>query len=248
MDTKELSLTEHLTELRDRIIKILIFLALGFAISYFFSKDILFIISQPIKPYLTATKGHLIFISPFEKFFAYLWVSLFSGFILSSPFCFYQVWKFISPGLYKTEKKWSLLFVISSTLLFLSGILFVYFVVYPFSFRFLLNFGGEEVAYISLKPYLSFFLRTAFVFGLVFEMPIILFTLLKLNILTPKQLKKARPYVIILIAFLSAMITPPDIFSMLFMMFPLYFLFEISIWLAEKFLKKPTQEIVPKSD
>ncbi|MCZ0932324.1 MAG: twin-arginine translocase subunit TatC [Oligoflexia bacterium] len=238
MDTKELSLTEHLTELRGRIIKSLLFLILGSVVCYFFSKDILSVIGQPIKPYLTATKGHLIFISPFEKFFSHLWVSLFAGFILSSPFWMYQIWKFISPGLYKEEKKWSLLFVSSSALLFLSGILFVYFVVYPFSFRFLLNFGGgSEVAYISLKPYLSFFLRTAVVFGLVFEMPVILFSLLKLNLITVKQLTKARPYVIVFIAVLSAMITPPDVFSMLFMMLPLYLLFELSIWISRTFLK-----------
>ena len=238
MDTKELNLTEHLTELRGRIIKALLALAVGFVICYFFSKDIFVLISQPIRPYLTATKGQLIFISPFEKFFAYLWVSLFAGFILSSPLWLYQVWKFISPGLYKEEKKWSLLFVGSSTLLFLSGILFVYFVVYPFSFRFLLNFGGgNEAPYISLKPYLSFFLRTAVVFGLVFEMPVVLFSLLKLNIITVTQLIKARPYVIVLIAFLSAMITPPDIFSMLFMMLPLYLLFEASIWISRTFLE-----------
>ena len=238
MDTKELSLTEHLTELRNRIIKALIALALGFTVCYFFSKDILYLISQPIKPHLTATAGQLIFITPFEKFFSYLWVSLFAGFILSSPFWLYQVWKFISPGLYKEEKKWSILFVVSSTLLFLSGILFVYFVVYPFSFQFLLNFGGgTEQAYISLKPYLSFFLRTSLVFGLVFEMPVILFSLLKLNIITVKQLIKFRPYVIVMIAFLSAMITPPDIFSMLFMIIPLYLLFEASIWISRSFLK-----------
>ena len=238
MDSKALNITSHLTELRDRIIKILLFVAGGFAVSYFFSGDILSLISEPVRPYLVATEGKLIFISPFEKFFSYLWVSLFSGIVLSSPFWLYQIWKFISPGLYKEEKKWSLLFVGSSTLLFLSGILFVYFVVYPFSFRFLLSFGGEEMAYISLKPYLSFFLRTAFVFGLVFEMPLLLFTLLKLKIVSVEQLSKARPYVVVCIAFLSAMITPPDIFSMLFMMVPLYLLFELAIWIGRKFIKE----------
>ena len=234
MDTKALSITEHLTELRDRIIKALLFVVAGFVVCYFFSGDILSLISQPISPYLPATAGKLIFISPFEKFFSYLRVSLFSGIVLSCPFWLYQVWKFISPGLYKGERKWSLLFVSSSVLLFLSGILFVYFVVYPFSFRFLLNFGGEgEIPYISLKPYLSFFLRTAFVFGLVFEMPIVLFVLLKLKIVTAQQLAKARPYIVVVIAFVSALITPPDIFSMLFMMCPLYILFEGSIWLGQ---------------
>ena len=237
MDSKTSSFTEHLTELRNRIIKILLFVTLGFIVSYFISEELLSVISKPIQPYLVATKGKLIFVSPFEKFFSYLWVSLFSGIILSCPFWFYQIWKFVSPGLYKSEKKWSLLFVFLSSLLFLAGILFVYVIVYPFSFRFLMSFGGEEVAYISLKPYLSFFLRTAFVFGLVFEMPLMLFFLLKLNILSIDQLIKARPYVVVCIAFLSALITPPDIFSMFFMMAPLYILYELSIWLGGKFIK-----------
>jgi len=231
-------LTEHLTELRDRLIKVLIFIGLGFSASYFFSGWLVSWISQPIAPFLSATEGKLIFISPFEKFFSYLWISLFAGIVISSPFWFYQIWKFISPGLYKHEKKWGLLFVVTSVCLFLSGILFVYFIVYPFSFRFLLKFGGDEIPYISLKPYLSFFLRTAFVFGLVFELPLLLVGALKLNFISPAQLKKARPYVVILIAVLSALITPPDIFSMLFMMLPLYLLFEGSIWLGERFFSK----------
>ena len=243
MDSNSLNITEHLTELRNRIIKILLFVAGAFAVSYFFSEEILSLISKPVRPYLVATDGKLIFISPFEKFFSYLWVSLFSGIVLSSPFWFYQIWKFISPGLYKEEKKWSLLFVALSSLLFISGILFVYFVVYPFSFRFLLSFGGEEIPYISLKPYLSFFLRTAFVFGLVFEMPLLLFSLLKLKIVSVEQLIVSRPYVVIFIAFLSAMITPPDIFSMLFMMLPLYLLFEISILLGRNKFSKNKKEV-----
>lgn len=237
MNSNSSNITEHLTELRNRLIKILLSIAGGFVFSYFFSPEIMELISRPVHPYLLATKGNLIFISPFEKFFSYLWVSLFSGLILSSPLWLYQIWKFISPGLYKQEQKWTMLFVGASTLLFLSGILFVYFVVYPFSFRFLLGFGGNELPYISLKPYLSFFLRTAFVFGLVFEMPLVLFTLLKLKIVSPEQLTKARPYVVVLIAFLSAMITPPDIFSMFFMMGPLYLLFEGSIYIGRKFIK-----------
>ena len=237
MTGAKFNFTDHLVELRHRIIKILVFVALGFALSYFFSEGILSLITEPIRPHLFATKGKLIFISPFEKFFSYLRVSLFSGFVLSSPFWMYQIWRFISPGLYKNEKKWSLLFVGSSVFLFLSGILFVYFVVYPFSFRFLLSFGGDEMPYISLKPYLSFFLRTSFVFGLAFEMPLVLLALLKLNIVQPAQLIKARPYVAVGIAFVSAMITPPDIFSMLFMMAPLYLLFEGSIWLGQTLIK-----------
>ena len=231
---KELNLTEHLIELRNRLIKVLISISLGFVVAYLFSGLLVSWINQPIAPYLPATGGKLIFISPFEKFFSYLWVSLFGGVVLSSPFWFYQIWKFISPGLYKNERKMGLIFVFTSVFLFLSGILFVYFIVYPFSFRFLLNFGGDEIPYISLKPYLSFFLRTAFVFGLVFEFPLLLLGALKFNLIEASRLKKARPYVVILIAVLSAFITPPDIFSMLFMMLPLYLLFEGSLWLGDR--------------
>ena len=235
---KEQSFTEHLTELRHRLLKILTFVTLGFIVSYFFSSFLVSLISQPISPYLSATEGKLIFISPFEKFLSYLWVSLFGGIVLSSPFCFYQIWNFISPGLHENEKKFGKLFIFSAVFLFLAGILFVYFIVYPFSFRFLLNFGGDELAYISLKPYISFFLRTAFAFGLVFELPLLLLGALKLRLVNITHLKKARPYVIVLIATLSALITPPDIFSMLFMMLPVYLLFEASLWLGEKIFSK----------
>ncbi|MBC6415034.1 MAG: twin-arginine translocase subunit TatC [Bdellovibrionales bacterium] len=238
MDKKDFTFSEHLSELRDRMIKVLICITLGFIVSYFFSEFIISLITKPISPYLSATEGKLIFISPFEKFFSYLMVSLFSSFVISSPFWFYHIWKFISPGLYKKEKKRTLLFSFSSFFLFISGIFFVYFIVYPLSFRFLFNFGGEEIPYISLKPYLSFFLRTAFIFGFVFELPIFLIGILNLNILSPKDLKKARPYVITSIAVLSAIITPPDVFSMLFMMLPLYLLFEISLWIGQKFFYK----------
>lgn len=237
MDSNQLHLIKHLSELRSRLIKILFILGLGFISCYFFSGLIVDIISQPIKPHLPETGGQLIFTSPFEKFLSYLRVSFFAGVFISCPFWLYQVWKFISPGLHGHERKWSFIFVTLSSLLFLSGILFVYFVVYPLSFAFLLNFGGEELAYISLKAYLSFFLRTAFAFAIVFELPLVLFILLKLNIISVGRLKKSRPYLILGIAVLSALITPPDIFSMLFMMLPLYLLFETSLLLSHKIVK-----------
>ena len=236
---KTQGMSEHLLELRSRILKALLGIAIGFAFSWFFCEQILDFISSPIRPYLPSTDGRLIFTSPFEKFFFYLRISLFAGFVLSCPFWLYQCWKFISPGLYKNEKKMSLIFVSFGVLLFLSGVLFVYFVVYPFSFRFLLGFGGDgELAYISLKPYLSFFIRIALVFGLVFETPLILSFLLKTKVLSPKQLAQARPYALVFIAGLSALVTPPDIFSMFFMMGPLYLLFELSILIGKFFNRK----------
>ena len=238
----QFTMTEHLTELRQRLIKVLLFVAGGFGLSWFAGGEILSLLSEPIRPYLTATEGQLIFTSPFEKFASYLRVSLFSGIVISCPFWLYQVWMFISPGLYQAERKWSLLFVGSGALLFFSGILFVYFVVYPFSFKFLLSFGGEELPYISLKPYLSFFIRTALAFGLVFETPLVIIALLKLGVIQPNQLQRARPYALIAIALASALITPPDIFSMLFMMAPLYLLFELSVFIGRRMAPAPVKD------
>ena len=134
------------------------------------------------------------------------------------------------------------MFVGFGSLLFASGVLFVYFMVYPLSFRFLLNFGGEELPYISLKPYLSFFIRTALAFGLVFETPLVLVTLLKTGLVKTEQLKRARPYALLATALVSALVTPPDIFSMLFMMAPLYLLFELSVLIGKSFVSRETQE------
>ena len=236
---KTQTMGSHLLELRLRLLRAILALALGFAFSWFFCGQILDLISQPIRPYLPATNGRLIFISPFEKFFSYLRMSLFSGFVLSCPFWLYQCWMFISPGLYKNEKKLAFVFVSFGVLLFLSGLLFVYFVVYPFSFRFLLGFGdGGELAYISLKPYLSFFIRISLVFGLVFETPLVLTFLLKTGVVTAEQLAGLRPYALVFIAALSAFVTPPDIFSMFFMMAPLYLLFEMSILIGRFFHRR----------
>lgn len=237
-NNEELSFTEHLKELRNRLIKSLLSIGVGFLVCWFFAGWILEGISHPIKPYLEGTEGKLIFTSPLEKFLSYIKVSLFAGVFLSCPYWLLQVWKFIAPGLYEEEKKWSRIFVGMGTILFFGGGAFVYFVVYPIVFKFLMEFGGGgEVPFISLREYLAFFIRTAFVFALVFELPLIIIFLTKLNVISPETLVRARPYMLIGVAVLSAVITPPDIVSMLLMMAPLYLLFEISIIIGRKLSK-----------
>ncbi len=226
---------EHLAELRSRLFKILLILAAGFAACWFFAGEILEIISRPIKPILIHTEGKLIFTGPLEKFLSYLKVSLFAGALVSCPFWLFQIWRFVSPGLYEREKKWPLFFAGAGALLFCLGAAFVYFAALPLAFRFLMSFGGEgEAAYISLREYLSFFIRTALAFGAVFELPLILFFLLKAGILKAETLASMRPYAVVAIALLSAFITPPDVFSMIFMMAPLYLLFEASLWIGRR--------------
>ena len=134
----KMSFTEHLEELRNRLIKILIAVAIGFVICYFFSKQLFYFLSMPLLEVLPK-QNSLIFTALPEAFFTYLKISLFAGIFLSSPYIFYQIWKFISPGLYPEEKKYVIPFVLSATLMFLIGTSFAYYVVVPFGFSFLIN-------------------------------------------------------------------------------------------------------------
>ena len=127
------------------------------------SDDILTIISAPVQPYLQASEGKLIFTAPMDEFLAHIKVCLFGAFVLGFPFIVYQVWKFIAPGLYKKEKKILIIFSLLSFMLFLLGVLFIYFIVYPLTFKFLFNFGSAA-ALISIKEYLSFFIPNKFGF------------------------------------------------------------------------------------
>ena len=234
-NSENASLVQHLSELRNRLIKIIIALILSFIGCWIFAETILEFIRGPIAPYLTSTDGKLIFTNPIEKFMSYIKVSFFAAIVASCPYWLFQSWKFVSPGLYKDEKKWSLVFVFFSSLLFILGNAFVYFVVFPQAFHFLIQFGGGgELPYIALKDYISFFIRTCLVFGFVFQTPLVLSFLIKLKILPVEKLKAFRPYALVFVAALSAFITPPDILSMFFVMLPLYLFFEISLWIGAK--------------
>lgn len=233
-DKGEISFSEHLRELRIRLIKIILAVFAGCLLCWFFGSWILDMIRRPIAPFLTSTEGQLIVLSPLEKFLSYLKVCLFAGVFVSCPYWLFQIWKFIAPGLYENERYWGRIFIGFGSFLFFCGGAFVYFVVYPLAFQFLINFGGDELPFISLKEYLSFFIRTSLVFAFVFEIPLLLSLLIKVNILTVEQLKASRRYAIVLIAVLSALITPPDVVSMLLMMAPLYLLFELSILIGKR--------------
>lgn len=229
------SLTDHLRELRSRLIKICLAVLAGCLLSWFFGSWILDFIRRPIAPFLTSTEGQLIVLNPLEKFLSYLKVCLFAGVFISCPYWLFQIWRFVAPGLYESERHWGRIFIGAGSVLFFCGGAFVYFIVYPLAFRFLIHFGGSgELPFISLKEYLSFFIRTSLVFAFVFELPLLLSLLIKVNVLTVEQLRAGRRYAIILIAILSALITPPDVVSMLLMMAPLYLLFELSLFIGKR--------------
>ena len=237
METNEdlkMSLTEHLIELRKRLTNALIALGIGFIACYYF-KDALFdIITKPLTEALPKN-SYLIYTGLTQAFFTYMKVAFFSSLILTSPFIFYQVWKFISPALLPQEKKYVGPFVFFSTFLFLSGVLFGYFVVLPPAFEFFVSFNNQYLrAMISFSDYLSFLVTFLLGFGLSFQMPILIFFLAKLGIVTDKLLSQNRKYAILLIFVVAAVLTPsPDALSQILMAIPLMFLYEVSIFVAK---------------
>jgi sec-independent protein translocase protein TatC len=206
----------------------------GFLACWGFSEGLFDIIRLPIQPHLEV--GGLVFTGVMDKFLAHLKVSFLGGIILTSPLWIYQIWRFIAPGLYKEEKRYGVVFILSGTLLFLAGVAFVYFVVYPMAFEFLMGFGGEtDKPMITISEYLSFFTTTTLVFGLAFEMPLILTILGIMGIIDADFLAGFRRYAIVLLAALSAIFTPPDVISMGLMMIPMVGLYELSIILVKVF-------------
>lgn len=229
--SKKDNLAHHLYELRIALIKCFLIIFSGSVACWYFSDFLFDLIRNPISEHLRS-KG-LIYTGVTDKFLAHMKVALLGGIIFTCPLWLFQVWKFISPGLYKTEKKMTLFFVSFGTSLFLFGILFVYFVIYPLAFNFLLNFGdGADMPMITINKYLSFFMTTTLMFGLAFELPLVLVILNMLGIVNTNFLKKYRGYAYVILATISAFITPPDVVSMLFFMLPMILLYEISIALV----------------
>lgn len=235
------SLIEHLSELRDRLIRSLVFVFIGFLISWAFSDLIFDIIRTPIQPHLATESKGLVFTAPMDKFLAHLKISFLAGVIISCPFWIYQVWMFVAPGLYSHEKKYAASFISFGTVLFLAGVSFVYFIVFPMAFEFLMNFGGgTDQPMITISDYISFFVTTTLVFGLAFEMPLIITVLGMMGVVDHHFLAAKRRYAIVILAAMSAILTPPDIISMVLMMIPMILLYESSVILVRIFGAKET--------
>ncbi len=191
--------------------------------------------------------GKLIFTSLTEPFVTYLKVSLFGGIIIAVPVILYQVWLFVAPGLYAKEKKVVFPVVLLGCLFFAAGASFGYFVVFPMGFKVLLAFGGDVAeAFPSMREYLGLVTKLLIAFGVVFELPLFIVTFARLGMVTPAMLRKNRKYALVLFVAGGAVLTPPDPFSQVMMALPLVFLYEISIWGAVIFGKKPEPE--PDSD
>lgn len=233
---------EHLEELRKRLIISLIAVGIGFGISYLFSKEIFQFLMIPLQKALPPG-ATMIYTRLPEAFFTYLKVALLGGIFVASPVILYQIWLFAAPALYSHEKKYVIPFVISSTLLFVGGAAFGYFVVFHFGFKFFMGFATDLIKPApTLKEYLSFCSMLLLTFGLVFELPLFIFFLAKLGVVDARMLARNRRYVILGMFVVAAILTPPDVVTQLMMAGPLLLLYEISIWIAKIFGKKRESE------
>lgn len=245
MSTTEKSpFTEHLGELRDRLVRSFIAVGVGFAVAYFFKEKLFNILIAPLL--IAMGDNHntqIIFTGLPEAFFTYLKVSLLAGIILATPVLFYEFWMFVSPGLYRKEKKYFLPIVFLSVFFFILGSSFGYFIVFPYGFKFFLGFATETIhAMPSMKEYLSFASKMLLAFGFVFELPLVLTFLARMGIVSVDFLKKNRKYAVLIFFIGAAVITPPDVVTQIMMAVPLMILYEISILGARLFGKKPVSD------
>lgn len=228
---------DHLDELRSRLIKSLLFITAGFCVVYFFVPTIQ---DYLIASFFREEQAPLAFLAPTEGFIVRLKIGLVVGLLLASPGVFYQIWRFLAPGLYPRERRFIIPVVITSTISFAAGVVFAFFVL-PYATQFFLSFGGGKIENAwSFGSYVDFMVRLILAFGLVFELPLVVFFLVKLGIVTPKFLRSKRRYAIIIFLIIAAVISPPDIFTMFVLAIPLIVLYELSIIIASITRRKAT--------
>ena len=232
VDDGSMTLVAHLTELRARLIKCLIAVALGSCVGYYFIDEIMH--------YLTLPAGKLYYMQPSEAFFTYLKVAIAVGFLIALPVIFYQVWRFFLPALTRAERVVLGLIVPSSVLLFFVGLAFSFFLVLPAAVRFFIGFGNAELeALFSVDKYFDFVIWFVLPFGFVFELPLVMIILAKIGILSSRFLKKYQRLVIFLSFVVAAIITPtPDIFTQSMIALPMIALYEVGYLIVRYIMRK----------
>lgn len=227
-------LKPHINDLRKCLIVITLSILIAFVCSFYFWESILGWMTAPLKAVLPPDKGEMIFTQVGEVFFTAMKVSFFSAFIFSLPIIFWQIWKFVAPGLYDHEKLFVIPFVLSATFFFIAGAAFAYYVVFPIGFSYLINFGSTLfTALPSVGEYVGFFAKLMIGFGISFELPVISFFLAKLGLITDETLKSFFRYAIVLIFIIAAILTPPDVLSQFLMAAPLILLYGLSILIVK---------------
>jgi len=235
-------LLEHLLELRDRLLKVVL-LVLVLAVGLLaFANDLYGFVAKPLMQYLPegtsmiATEVASPFLAPFK-------LTLVTAVVLSMPVILYHFWAFVAPGLYRREKRLMLPLLVSSILLFYAGMAFAYYVVFPLVFGFFTSVGPENVAVMTdISRYLDFVLKLFFAFGIAFEIPIATVIFIALGVVSPQGLAAKRPYVIVGCFVLGMLLTPPDIISQALLAIPMWLLFEIGILVGRVFYSPEARE------
>jgi sec-independent protein translocase protein TatC len=230
-----MSFLQHLEELRKRIIWSLVGVGVGFGVCFWYAPQVFDWMQRPIVNALQAHKldTQLVYTSPTEPFNLYLKIGLFAGIFFASPWVLYQVWQFISPGLYRKEKRYVLPFMFSTVALFLLGGLFAYFVVYPAALDFLIGYGGQFKPMITIDKYTDLFLTLILGMGLIFEMPILIFFLSLMGVVSAGFLWRNFRYSILIIFIIAGIVTPTtDIMNMCIFAAPMIVLYIFSIAVA----------------
>ncbi|MYL83352.1 twin-arginine translocase subunit TatC [Desulfovibrio aerotolerans] len=241
-DLKEAPLLEHLLELRTRLVRCLIAIGIGFAASYSFAERLLGILLKPLIDVMPVG-SKLIATGLPETFFTVMKLALVAGAFVASPYIFFQLWQFVAPGLYKEERKIIIPVAVATAFCFVAGALFGYFVVFPFGFKFFVDYASDYITVMpSISSYFSLAVTLLFAFGVIFELPVFIFFLTSLGMVTTKALRKFRRWAILLSFVVSAILTPtPDAINQLLMAGPMIVLYEVGIWVSW-FVDKPRKE------
>jgi sec-independent protein translocase protein TatC len=262
---KVMSFWEHLEELRGHIFRSLLVIIV-FAVLAFLNRHIIFdtIILAPSSSHFITFRmlckfGHwlsidslciptmhlkIISLKMSAQFLTHIYISAVAGFILAFPYVLWEIWRFVQPAMHTNERKYSRGGLLISTLLFLTGIIFSYFTIVPLMVNFLGNYSVSQdvMNQISLSSYISSVVSVTFAVGIVFELPILVYFLTKIGIVTPDFLTKNRKYMIVILLIIAAIITPPDMFSQVLVFVPLWALYELSILVSKRVYKRLLKE------
>jgi sec-independent protein translocase protein TatC len=240
-----MSLLEHLEELRTRIVRSLLAVTIAFFGCWAFAEQIFGFLSRPIYKHLPEG-SRLTFLGVTDPFILYFKVAALAAVFVASPLVLYQMWRFIAPGLYGKEKRYSIPFVFVGTIFFLGGGVFAYPVAFPFAVEFLLSMGEQFEPMITIERYFGFLLTVILGLGVMFEVPIVIFVLARIGVVTPAFLMKHFRWAVLLIFIAAAILTPtPDVVNLCIFALPtigLYLLGVFAAWLAERRDKRKEQE------
>jgi len=249
LDEKEQTLMDHLVELRDRLLHMVLAILIVFVALFAFAEDIFTLAADPLLALMPegtsmiATGVTSPFLVPFK-------LVLLLSVLLTIPYLLHQIWSFIAPGLYRHEKRMAGPLLVSSVVLFYCGIAFAYFVIFPILFGFFIGIAPEGVAVMTdIGQYLDFIIAIFLAFGIAFEVPVATFLLIAAGITTPDKLAGKRPYIIIGAFVVGMLLTPPDVISQSLLAVPIWLLFELGLIMSRIFLKdKPEENVIMQND